>query len=151
ADIAFLPIADTAAFGCPNAAALSAGNPEEPRADTFAVMAQKAKALRRAQAEIGCTGSENALCVNSRFPVEARWQSASGKTGDAHAVSLTSESGYFWFFEPSNVEMFVKTLNACGLERGNWFFGAGLTTVGVQLKVTDTFTGDVRTYSNPPG
>src|SRR5262249_55981650 len=69
----------------------------------------------------------------------------------AQAVSLSGESGYFWFFDPANVEMLVKTLNACGLGRGNWFFGAGLTTVGVHVSVTDTFTGEIRTYDNPVG
>jgi len=151
AGIAFLPIADTSAFGCTGTAALSATNPEEPRRDALPKAAPGTRTLRRTDAELGCTGSDTVLCIDGRFQVEATWQSASGMTGDAHAVPMSSESGYFWFFDPSNVEMLVKTLNACGLERGNWFFGAGMTTVGVQLKVTDTFSGEARTYTNPAG
>jgi hypothetical protein len=151
AGIAFQPVSDTTAFGCPGAATLSIGNPEEPRLGVLPDVNAKAKPLRRAGAEIGCTGSNTVLCIDGRFRVEATWESASGTTGDAHAVTLSSESGYFWFFDPTNIEMFVKTLNACGLERGNWFFGAGLTAVGVHLTVTDTFNNEVRTYTNPTG
>src|SRR5262249_20811320 len=100
---------------------------------------------------IGCASSGTVLCVDGRFAVEASWQTASGKAGAAQAVSLSGGSGYFWFFDPANGEMLVKTLNACGLGRGNWFFGAGLTTVGVHVSVTDTFTGEIRTYDNPVG
>jgi len=98
---------------------------------------------------MGCTGSDTVLCIDGRFAVEASWQTASGKTGPAHAVNLASESGYFWFFDPANVELIAKSLNACGIGKGNWFFAAGMTTVGVHVQVTDTFTGDVRTYDNP--
>jgi hypothetical protein len=151
AGIAFQPVTDTAAFGCPGEAAMSTSNPEEPKLGAPPHGEAKAKTLPGADAGIGCTESDTVLCIGGRFQVEATWESASGMTGDAHAVALSSESGYFWFFDPTNIEMFVKTLNACGLERGNWFFGAGLTTVGVHLTVTDTFTSEVRTYTNPAG
>jgi plastocyanin len=145
---AFLPITDTAAFGCPaGSEALSAGNPEEPPEGSFMDISVSAPS----DLAPGCVGGDTTLCIRGRFQVEATWQTASGKTGPAHAVSLTSESGYFWFFDPGNVELLVKTLDACGIEKGNWFFAAGLTTVAVELKVTDTFTGEVRTYSNPLG
>jgi hypothetical protein len=95
--------------------------------------------------------SDTVLCIAGRFAVEATWETASGRAGAPHAVDLTDESGYFWFFDPGNVELLVKTLNACGIGQGNWFFGAGMTTVGVHTRVTDTFTGEVRTYDNPVG
>jgi plastocyanin len=84
--------------------------------------------------------------LSGRFQVEATWQTASGTNGSGHAANLTLESGYFWFFDPSNVELIVKALDACGIGSGQWFFSAGMTTVGVQLTVTDTFTGLVKIY-----
>ena len=40
-------------------------------------------------------------------------------------------------------------LNGCGVNQRFWVFTAGLTNVNVVLKVTDTKTGAVRTYTNP--
>jgi hypothetical protein len=45
--------------------------------------------------------------------------------------------------------MVVKVLNGCGLNSRYWTFAGGLTNVLVNLTVTDTQTGAVRTYSNP--
>ena len=149
--LAFLPIADTAAFGCPAGAEALSRNPEEPAEDELASMSARASAPSHPASEAGCDGTDTVLCVDGRFQVEATWQTASGRTGPAHAVPLTSESGYFWFFDSSNVELVVKTLDACGIGRGEWFFAAGLTTVGVQVRVTDTFTGEVRNYASPLG
>lgn len=149
--VAFQPIADAKAFGCPFGAPMFGRNPEEPRDDDPATLSAPAVAQRRAGAAPGCDEGDSVLCIDGRFQVEASWQTASGRTGAAHAVSLTSESGYFWFFDPDNVELVVKALDACGIGRGQWFFAAGLTTVAVHIQVTDTFTGEIRTYANPLG
>jgi len=44
----------------------------------------------------------------------------------------------------------VKVLNACGLNQRYWFFAGGLTDVKVHFTVTDTQTGKVKLYDNPP-
>ena len=149
---AFQPVIDTAAFGaCPHGeASISTGNPEEPAEGASVARPARAPSAMRTFA-LGCVGTDTALCIDGRFQIEATWQTASGASGLAHAAPLTSGSGYFWFFEPSNVELIVKTLNACSIDQGNWFFAAGLTNVGVLLSITDTFTGEARTYTNPPG
>jgi hypothetical protein len=146
----FLTISDMTTFAaCPAASESSEiGNPEEP---SVVVAPRAANAIARGDSTVGCAGSDTVLCLSGRFQVEATWQTTSGSSGSGHAVNLTSESGYFWFFDPSNVELVVKALDACGLGRGQWFFAAGMTTVGVQLRVTDTFTGEVKTYGNTPG
>lgn len=99
----------------------------------------------------GCLPDATTLCLNkSRFQVRAQWQTPDGGSGAGEAVSLTNDSGYFWFFGPDNVEVVVKALNACTQPIPNyWFFAAGLTNVGVDLTVTDTKTGTVKTYHNP--
>jgi plastocyanin len=147
---AFKPIVDMSSLAsCPaGGTTLSARSPEEPPDDELMLATTAPQAATRSAPAMGCAESDSILCIGGRFQVEATWQSAAGKTGTAHAVSLTSESGYFWFFDESNVELLVKTLDACGIGRGQWFFAAGMTTVGVQLQVTDTFTGEIRTYAN---
>jgi hypothetical protein len=63
-------------------------------------------------------------------------------------VRLTGDTGYFWFFSASNVEMVVKALNGCGFNSRFWVFAGGLTNVEVVTTVTDTQTGAVQTYRN---
>jgi hypothetical protein len=45
----------------------------------------------------------------------------------------------------------VKVLDACSLEGRFWIFYAAGTNVGFTLTVTDTQTGQVRTYRNSDG
>ncbi len=101
-----------------------------------------------------CANTEETLCLNSgRFFLSMRWRDSQSGTGVGHAVPLTADSGYFWFFRPDNVEVLVKALNACSFP-GNpnfWIFAAGLTNVETTLEVTDTRTGEVRFYENPLG
>ena len=98
-----------------------------------------------------CTASATTLCLsNNRFAVSASWKSNDAQ-GTGNAVPLTSDTGYFWFFSSSNVEMVVKLLNACVPALGNkfWVFAGGLTNVQVTMTVIDTKTGSVKTYVNP--
>lgn len=84
-----------------------------------------------------------------RFLVSVAWSSATS-SGAGHPVSLTSSAGYFWFFDPENVEVVVKVLDWC--PAGNAiFFAAGLTDLEVSLTLTDSVTGDSRSWVNPRG
>jgi outer membrane protein assembly factor BamB len=99
-----------------------------------------------------CTAGATVLCLQGgRFQVRAAWQTADGSTGDGRAVSLTPDTGYFWFFNQANVEMIVKALDGCGLGSHFWVFAGGLTDVHVVLTVTDTANGAVRIYQSPQG
>jgi hypothetical protein len=98
----------------------------------------------------GCSFGGSALCLAGRFSVAARFHTASGSS-PAHPVSITNESGYFWFFGPDNAEVTVKAIDACSLSGKFWIFAAGMTDVGVDLTVTDTKAGVVRRYSAPAG
>lgn len=90
------------------------------------------------------------LALNrGRFEVSLNWQIPQGATGSGQPVQLTDETGYFWFFQPSNVEVIVKVLDACSLDGHFWVFSAGLTNVKVDITVRDKLTGATRTYSNP--
>ena len=99
-----------------------------------------------------CTPNATTLCVNgNRFAVTANWTTLDGHTGAGQAVSLTADTGYFWFFSASNVEMVLKVLDACAVNRSSWVFAGGLTNVKVDITVRDTVTGVVKTYHNPQG
>ncbi len=97
-----------------------------------------------------CNPDAETLCLDQqRFRVRAQWKTSDGKTGDAQAVSLTDDTGYFWFFNSANVEMVVKVLNACNPFGRYWVFAGGLTNVQVQINVTDIVTASQRQYTNP--
>lgn len=99
-----------------------------------------------------CVPSATAMCLNNgRFRVEAAFQAPTGQSGQAQAVKLTDDSGYLWFFSPSNIELIVKVLNGCGVNNRYWVFAGGLTNVQVLLIVTDTENGIQKRYTNPQG
>ena len=100
-----------------------------------------------------CAPGAHALCLNGqRFSVSARWRKADGSTGEGTAVPLTGDSGYFWFFNPANIEAVVKVLNGCfGAAPAYWVFAAGLTNVEVSLTIVDTQTGSRKTYQSALG
>jgi hypothetical protein len=99
----------------------------------------------------GCRASDRALCLaGRRFRVELSWVNQfDGSTGIGRAISATDVSGYFSFGDPSNIELLVKVLNFGG---GTFkvFFGE-LTNLKFILTVTDTQTGQFKTYGNTTG
>ena len=99
-----------------------------------------------------CAADAATLCLNdNRFRVRATYATAAGASGSGQAVALTTDSGYYWFFDDANVEIVVKAIDACGLAGFDnfWLFATGLTNVEVTLDVVDTWTGDERVYRNP--
>jgi len=66
-------------------------------------------------------------------------------------VPLTGDTGYFWFFDDANVELVLKVLDGRGVNHHFWVFYGALSNVEYEITVTDTSTGEVRTYSNPAG
>ncbi len=100
-----------------------------------------------------CVAGANTLCVGAgnRFQVTVTWSTAvlSGM-GNAVTIPSAPDSGLFYFFNPGNIEMLVKVLNACGPPFNRyWVFFAATTNVQLTLTVTDTQTGKVRVYFNP--
>ena len=96
-----------------------------------------------------CAKDAHTLCLNGgRFSVSASFSDAPGALPvQATAVPMTNDTGYFWFFDPANVEMVVKVLTGCSFNSNYWVFAGGLTNVGVEWKVTDTLTGTSKSYS----
>jgi len=99
-----------------------------------------------------CVPDANTLCLsNARFRVRAYWTRPDNSSGSGTAVSLSGDSGYFWFFSATNIELIVKVLNGCGINSQYWVFASGLTNVNVTMIVEDTVTGASQTYLNPQG
>lgn len=99
-----------------------------------------------------CVATDTALCLNaSRFQLEVGWKDFQNRTGVGHAVALTSDTGYFWFFDAANVELVVKVLDGRGLNGKFWVFFGALSSVEYTLTVRDTVTGSTRQYQNPAG
>ena len=95
-----------------------------------------------------CIVDAQSLCLSSgRFKVQATWQSTTA-SGTATAIPGTSDTGQFWFFNASNVEMVVKVLNGCGINNNYWVFAGGLTNVKVTMTVTDMSNATLKTYVN---
>jgi hypothetical protein len=65
------------------------------------------------------------------------------------AQRLTGDTGYFWFFDSSNLEIVIKILDGCALNGHHWVFAGGLTNVKVTITVTDTANGMQKVYKNP--
>jgi hypothetical protein len=100
-----------------------------------------------------CTPDSTTLCLYSnRFQVRATYLDYGNNSGSGHAVSLTSDTGYFWFFNSANVEAVGKIVNFCSGSTGNYgYYAGGLTDVGVSMTVTDTVTGTTKTFTNNRG
>jgi len=101
---------------------------------------------------VPCTPDPSTLCLGGgRFMVQMVWTKPDNSSGEGNAVKLTDDSGYFWFFDATNIEAVMKVLNGCGINDAYWVFTAGLTNVQVDTVVTDTQTGAVYHNRNPQG
>jgi poly(3-hydroxybutyrate) depolymerase len=100
-----------------------------------------------------CVPDPNHLCLQGqRFRVEVSWQDGGGHAGAATATpAVSASSGVFWFFSPENWEILVKVLDGCALNHRIWVFAAATTDVRYTLTVTDTATGQMKSYDNPAG
>ncbi|HUO86566.1 MAG TPA: Calx-beta domain-containing protein [Thermoanaerobaculia bacterium] len=91
--------------------------------------------------------------AGGRFRVTVDFQApADPAPRPAQRIELTDDSGLFWFFEASNVEMLIKVLDACvdPFDRF-WVFFAATTDVAFTVTVVDTGENRVKQYSNEQG
>jgi len=90
--------------------------------------------------------------MGDKFRVEVSWlDSGNGRAGFGRAVPGVDPTGYFWFFDDSNLELVVKALDGRPLNNHYWLFYGALSNVEYWLDVTETGTGRTKRYHNPPG
>ncbi len=98
---------------------------------------------------VACKTSRTALCLNKRFLATLSWTNQfDGSSGVGRAIPRTASTGFFSFGDPSNVELLVKALDLGGVTKV--FYGE-LTNLQFTLTMTDTLSGEVKTYGNTPG
>jgi hypothetical protein len=99
-----------------------------------------------------CVPSGERLCLGGgRFAVQVQWRTPQGGVGPGRVRRDSDASGLVWFFDPGNIEMLIKVLDACSVFGNHWVFLAATTNVDFTVTVTDTATGLVKQYNNPLG
>jgi hypothetical protein len=99
-----------------------------------------------------CSASTESLCLAGQFQVEVDFVDPRTETaGRGTAIPLTADTGAFWFFSPSNLELTIKILDGRAVNGNFWVFFGALSDVQYTITVTDTATGQKRTYVNPRG
>ncbi|HET9766959.1 MAG TPA: ELWxxDGT repeat protein [Thermoanaerobaculia bacterium] len=142
---ALASVADTSAF--PSSGGLS-GAVVAARTST----SWRDRVTSKAVSPTPCVATSSRLCLQSgRFAVEAVWQDFAGNHGVGTGVALTGDTGYFWFFGASNVEVVLKVLDGRPVNERFWVFYGALSSVEYTITVTDTETGQQKQYHNPSG
>jgi plastocyanin len=101
-----------------------------------------------------CVADSGTLCLGAggRFKASVAFVNGGSPSAGANAIPLATnpDSGLFYFFGPSNIEMLIKVLNACAPPFNHyWVFFAATTNVQFTVTVVDTVSGKVQVYFNP--
>ena len=100
---------------------------------------------------IKTAASQTSLELAGQFQITVEWQDFGGGTGTGTGVSLTSHSGYFWFFSPDNPELFIKLFDDYADTGYFWVVFGTTTNVEFTVTVTNTEDAQIRGYFNPLG
>lgn len=101
-----------------------------------------------------CQADTETLCLqDGHFEIKVNWRNQHPPfgTGTGHAIQGTPETGYFWFFSPSNVELVVKIIDGHEVNGHDWVFLGSLSDIEYDVAVRNIETGDVKTYTNAAG
>ncbi len=147
-------VGDTQAFGPLGASAQAPLSLAPAAAPALAALTAVSERLDPAAA-VPCQPGPRRLCLNGgRFAVTATWKDFQDRTGEGTALPLTGDAGdtgAFWFFDASNLEVLLKVIDGRGLNGRFWVFYGALSNVEYELTVTDSEIGMVKTYRNPRG
>ena len=102
-----------------------------------------------------CVADATTLCLgeDGRFQVRVTWGDFNGNVGDGIAIDIgRHDSGLFYFFSESNVEMLIKVLDACRRPSNKfWVLFAATTNVEFRVEVNDLVAGVGKVYTNALG
>ena len=82
------------------------------------------------------TPAASSLTLLGGVEITLTWRLPGGG-GTAHPVALSSESGYFWFFDSKNAEVTAKLLDGQAVNGHLWLFLASMTDVAYTLTAVD--------------
>lgn len=150
-----MTVVDTAT-GVTKTYANTAGNCGDIDHAAFATAAPPAGTLDFATAAVtteaagACRADADTLCLlDNRFALEVAWRNQySGATGIGTPRKLSNLTGAFWFTQPSNLEILIKTLDFG--DKILVIYGS-LSDFEYSIRVTDTTTGAVKVYQNAAG
>lgn len=78
-----------------------------------------------------------------------------GMPRQASAYQATPQGGYFWFFDPDNIEVTIKLLDGRPVNGHLWVFLTGMSDLGYTITVSGEGCYPAvcpsKTYVNPPG
>jgi hypothetical protein len=77
------------------------------------------------------------------------WQRADGSSGTGTRGGNAGVGNWYWYFDPTNPELFVAVVNGCGVNGHFWVKMFGGTNVQTTVLVKDLTTGREVTYGNP--
>lgn len=69
------------------------------------------------------------------FEVRVSYENDGWFWARSHAADLGDQTAAFWFFEPDNVEVFVKILDGCSINGYHWLYATKLSGQDVSLLV----------------
>lgn len=99
-----------------------------------------------------CPEDGETLCLNEeRFHVRVTWRDFQGNEGSGTPIQLSPDTGYFWFFRDTNVELVIKVLDGRPVNGNYWVFYGALSNVEYTVEVMNTETDKVATYVNLSG
>jgi hypothetical protein len=100
-----------------------------------------------------CSPSPVNLCFEQNFfEVTVEFTDPrTGVKGTARSVPITEDTGAFWFFDPSNLELMVKVLDGTSINGHYWIFFGGLSDVDYTVTLTEHGFGSQRVYRNRRG
>jgi len=147
----FASVGDTRSFGPLGASFEHAPEPLEATTGSWAEVTryQMDPAALGLSESGGCVSGPGRLCLQEgRFAVDGLWTDFRGGSGDAVPIPLTDDTGAFWFFRETNVELLVKVLDGRANNGNFWVFLGSLSNVDFDVRVVDTSNGNVRIYQN---
>jgi len=106
---------------------------------------------RQAAATQACATDLVSLCLLGRFRARVGFTDFEGQPDVGHPVPVTSLSGAFDLHELPGLDLYVKMIDGRAENGHFWFFFGALTNVPYTIRVTDTVTGQEKSYAHPPG
>ena len=100
-----------------------------------------------------CSPSPTTLCYMENFiSVTVEFTDPrTGLKGTAQSIPLTGDTGSFWFFGPSNLELMVKVLDGRSVNGHLWIFFGALSDLEYTVTVTEHSFGQQKVYRNRRG